>query len=134
MKSVVVLLAVMAASWAMRGPMAASPQDLFTPMRVDLKIGDGAKEAIEAAYVAPGFFNEAPVAMGRPITDHDCSKASAAVAVISDELWKNRFERASSVVGSQLEINGRAVTIIGIGRPGFRPQGSGWLWLPRADR
>ncbi len=129
-----VLLAVMAATWAMQGPMAASPQDLLTPIRVDLRIGGGAKESIEAAYVAPGFFSEAPVAMGRPITDHDCSKPNAAVAVISDELWKNRFERASSVVGSPVEINGRVVTIIGIGRPGFRPQGSGWLWLPRSHR
>jgi hypothetical protein len=56
------------------------------------------------------------------------------VAVISDGYWNRRFGRASSVVGSELTVNGSPLTIVGVAAPGFfgTTVGSGYadLWAP----
>lgn len=57
-----------------------------------------------------------------------------AVAVISDSYWTRRFDRALTVVGTELIVNGAPVTIVGVTAPGFfgTTVGSSYadLWLP----
>jgi predicted permease len=67
---------------------------------------------------------------GRDFTDADSQPGAPAVAIISYNTWVGRFERAESVLGKILRINGEPVTIVGVmpARFGF-PQTHD-LWQP----
>jgi macrolide transport system ATP-binding/permease protein len=59
-------------------------------------------------------------AQGRGFVDSDCASAGAnAVAVISDELWRDRFGADPSLVGKKIVLNRTAYKVVGIARPGF---------------
>jgi macrolide transport system ATP-binding/permease protein len=59
-------------------------------------------------------------AQGRGFVDSDCaSHGGNAVAVLSEELWRGRFEADPSMVGKKIVLNQTAFTVIGIARPGF---------------
>jgi predicted permease len=47
------------------------------------------------------------------------------VAVLSYNLWKNRFGSAPSVLNQTLRINGRSMTIVGVAPPGFQGAAAG---------
>jgi predicted permease len=59
--------------------------------------------------------------------------ATEAVAVISHRLWERRFGGDHQVIGKDIEVNERAVTIVGVAAPGFRGTMGGLdldLWIP----
>ena len=56
---------------------------------------------------------------GRLLEPSDDSAGSAPVAVMSFEAWEQKMGRDPSVVGSSWQINGQAVTVVGIAPPGF---------------
>jgi hypothetical protein len=133
-----IVVGAMTVSCAARRPITASSQAAFTPALVTVVIGGALPgERLEAAYVAPEFFASTAGRMtaGRPIVSYDCRKGSAGAAVVlSHDFWRDRLGSATSMIGSRIQIDGKAATVIGIGPPGFRPQGAGWLWLPRVER
>ena len=133
-----ILAGAVAVSCAARRPLPPSSQPAFTPALVRVVMGGSLpSDRVDAAFVVPQFF--APTAgrmtAGRPIVSDDCRKGSPGGAVVlSYDFWKDRFASAMSVIGSPIEIEGKAVTVIGIGPPGFQPPGAGRLWLPRPER
>jgi predicted permease len=59
------------------------------------------------------------------------------VAVISHELWRQRFQASPAVLGQVIEINQRPVTIVGVAPPGFVGTMGGLrldLWVPLATQ
>ncbi len=59
-------------------------------------------------------------AQGRGFVHSDCAvPGENAVVVISDDLWRGRFEADPLLVGKRITLNRTAYTVIGIGRPGF---------------
>ena len=52
-------------------------------------------------------------------TDEANLEAPAAVAVISDAMWRSRFGGDSSVLGKRLDLESVGFTIIGVASPGF---------------
>lgn len=63
-------------------------------------------------------------AAGRLLTSEDDRPGSAAVAVIGDALWRQRFGGAADVIGSAIVIDGTPYTVVGVLRPTFRlPEG-----------
>jgi predicted permease len=109
--------------------------DLF-----DAVIADGTKFAsfegrtLSAAFVSANYFEAlAPsIQLGRGFT-HD--EASAPVAVLSDQAWARLFARDRGVLGRDLDLDGRKVTVIGIVRPEFTSldESPRDLWIPLSD-
>jgi hypothetical protein len=120
---------------------AKAGEGVFIPTVVRVAIdGTLLGDRIEAAYVSPDFFAPTAVgiARGRAINSQDCRGDNPSrVVVLSHDFWRDRVGPAqpnTDMIGSRIQIDGQATTIIGIGAPGFRPPGAGWLWLPRMER
>jgi len=92
--------------------------------------GEGEAERLEALFVSPDFFRMLGVrpVVGRLFTpDEDDRMRPAAVAVLSDGLWRRRFGASPDVVGRVVRLDGHAVTIVGVLPGEFR-----WLGEPLA--
>lgn len=57
--------------------------------------------------------------LGRAITAQDDQKASPPVIVLSNKLWRERFDSNASVIGRELILNKQSFTIIGVAPPSF---------------
>lgn len=94
---------------------------------------EGQSTRVEGADVTPSLFamlGETP-ARGRFFRDDDAAVGAAAVAVLSDRGWRERFSGDPSVVGRGLLIDGRPSTIVGVAKPGLQfPDHDALLWMP----
>ena len=98
--------------------------------------GRGLAKAIHGALVSGDYFRVLRVRAhaGRVFTLDD-ERLSAPVAVISDAFWDAEFGRSSAALGQTLEINGMAVTVIGVTPRGFFGETLGQapdVWIPMA--
>ena len=86
-------------------------------------------ESVSAAYFE--MFDARPV-LGRVFSeDEDRRNGSAAVAVISDGLWRRRFGGDPGVLDRHIDVDGRALAIIGVLPRGFGGViGRTDLWAP----
>jgi len=98
--------------------------------------GTGKPERIWATMATANYFEVLGVkpAVGRGfLPGEDKSPIGAAVAVISDRLWQQRFGADPSIVGQTIHLNTRPFTIVGVTPPVFQGSTSGLrfdLWLP----
>jgi len=108
----------------------------FTPSLVATSGGTGEPEQIDAEIVSPDYFRVLRVspAAGRAFTpDEDRAPGLTAVAILSDRLWRRRFNSDPAVLGSTIRVNDVPLTIVGIMPPGFSGlSDKGQLWFPRA--
>jgi putative ABC transport system permease protein len=84
-------------------------------------------EPVAGARVSPALFDVLGVRpmMGRVFSKEESTPGSAAVALISHELWQRRFGGEPSVVGRQVDLGGQSFTIVGVMPPGFAfPRGA----------
>ena len=51
---------------------------------------------------------------GRPLVEADAAAGAPPLIVISERLWRQRFARDPSVLGTDIRLNGRAFTIVGV--------------------
>ena len=68
--------------------------------------------------------------VGRLIGPDD---AKAAVAIVSDEFWRERLNKDPRGVGAAIKISGKLRTVIGVLPPGFHPpqtNGGPIVYLP----
>jgi len=102
---------------------------------VTLSIGDRA-ESGAGSLVSSNYFDALGI---RPILgrgfepDEDFGRNAHPVAVISYELWQNRFKGDPSIVGKTQVLNGLPHTIVGVAPQGFYGTfiGYSWkLWVP----
>lgn len=107
------------------------------PYSVDLT-GDGEPEVIYAWQVTEGFFETlgAPAARGRTFLPDD-HRPDRGVVVMTDGLWRRRFDGDPGVVGRPLVLDGRPHTVVGVLPPGFELRVEGGrgdrdLFLPKA--
>jgi putative ABC transport system permease protein len=93
----------------------------FYDYRVNLT-GSGAPEEIVGMDVTPDFFPTLGVApmLGRTFTADEGSEGHDAVTVLSHGLWQRRFAGDPGIVGQTLQINGRAITVVGVMPPDMR--------------
>ena len=69
--------------------------------------------------------------MGRALLESDDDPAAARVAVISDRLWRRRFQADPRVIGRAITVSGEVFTIAGIMPREFAfPSSDVELWLP----
>ena len=84
---------------------------------------DGVTEQLSSMMVTGSYFEVVGVAavIGRTIgPEDDIEPDGHPVGVISYGLWQRRFAGDPAVIGSELRVNGRAFTIIGVTPRGFR--------------
>ena len=107
--------------------MAAAEFDNFTIS------GGTTPERASGARVSPEFFKVLGVvpAFGRTILPGEDQSGHDHVVILSDELWKSKFDGDPHVLGRAIKINGNSCTVIGVLPPGFR-LGSfiAKLWIP----
>ena len=94
-------------------------------------------ETRNGEYVSGNFFQTFGVGawMGRVLSPSDESESAPPVAVMSYQVWKEKYGGDPSVVGATYQINGHPFTVVGVGAPGFYgAKLSGWampdFWLP----
>ena len=72
-------------------------------------------EAVNSEYVATVGMR---ASFGRLIQPQD-DAVNASVIVLSERLWRTRFNADRSVVGRVVRLGGRSFEIIGVSAPGF---------------
>jgi len=97
--------------------------------------GRGEPEQVPVARVTPNFFNLLGVTpqLGRTFSEEDGQVAGAPVVVISDSLWRTRFNGDRSIVGQTATLDSQPYTIIGVLPAGiqFPFIGQADVWSPR---
>jgi putative ABC transport system permease protein len=86
-------------------------------------------EVIRASRNYFRLFGAAPV-LGRTFTTREDAPGGAAVAVISNGLWKRRFNAEPSTIGKSLALAGIPYTIIGVLPERFYPYPAADVWIP----
>jgi predicted permease len=78
--------------------------------------GRGEPRQLAAVEVADNFFSTLGVqpALGRDFTKEECQKGGRPAALISYYYWRNQFAADPSIVGKDLIVNGKAVTVVGV--------------------
>jgi predicted permease len=96
----------------------------FAQDRVSLAV-DGLAELGEATAVSGNYFGALGLVptQGRVLVESDDRAEAPAAAVISDSLWKRRFNAASDVIGRTLVINTTPFSVVGVAPPSFRGTG-----------
>jgi putative ABC transport system permease protein len=95
---------------------------LYDETSLNLRTADGA-ERIEAEMVSPSFFPLLGVRAARGRTflpEEDKVPDAHAVAVVSDQFWRERFGGDPNFVGKSITLNDRAFTVIGVMPPAFK--------------
>jgi len=81
-------------------------------------------EQIPGLYVSGAFFRVMgrPLTLGRPLDEADDRPESAAVVVLSENLWRTRFNADPNVIGTNIVLNSRSFQVVGI-TPGQADEG-----------
>ena len=84
--------------------------------------GAGEPESLRGRLVSAPFFDMlgAHAAVGRTFTDQDDRPGAPSVVVLSDRLWKRRFQGDPGILGKSITLSGKAYTVIGVMPPDFR--------------
>jgi predicted permease len=88
-------------------------------------------EVLHGAALTPNameFFGMQPL-LGRAYTAADSQVGAPGVVLLNYQFWKKEFHEDRSVIGTQMMLDGRPRTIIGVMPPRFQLVGAD-LWLP----
>src|ERR1044071_4684217 len=124
--------------WSQQTDLFASTAAYWTG-NADLS-GDGADpDAVPRAGVTTGFFSVLGVqpVLGRAIVPEDDKPATfnegrGTVAIISNGLWKRRFGSDPAIIGKQVVMKSRPLTVIGVMPPGFEYPEQTQIWVNSA--
>jgi putative ABC transport system permease protein len=70
--------------------------------------------------------------LGRTFTAEDDRQGAEPVVLLSDDLWRRRYDADPAIVGRAVQVNSRPHTVIGVMPPQFRFPENQYLWLPLA--
>ncbi|MCB1560272.1 MAG: ABC transporter permease [Xanthomonadales bacterium] len=92
-------------------------------------------EAVRALRATPSLFSTLGVkaAMGRALIEEDGEVGRDHVVVLSDSLWRNRFNADPTLVGRDIRLNSEPYRVVGVMPPGFAfPNRDAKLWTSYA--
>lgn len=103
----------------------------YIPSHVNLAQGDNVVP-ISVLRVTSGFFRtfDMPPTMGRDFSTADMSPNAAGVVVLSDALWRYRFNSDTTILGKGVTLGNRAYTVIGVANPRFALDAKSDAWIP----
>ena len=96
---------------------------LFTEDRVTLSGSDGDAERVRSEIAGGEYLRTLGVrpALGRDfLPEEDAHPDGPRVMMLSDELWKRRYNANPAVLGQIVDIDGKPFTIVGVLPQGFR--------------
>lgn len=99
-----------------------------------LRIGQASTRTELTLLVSCNFFDVYGLdrtERGRTFRPDECGQGGPLVAVISDEMWRHRFDADPDILSRPLVVNDQRFTIVGVIPPAFsgRTRGLG-IWLP----
>lgn len=71
--------------------------------------------------------------IGRSFAAEDDRPGAEPVVLISDDLWKRRYNSDPAIVGRAIQVNSRPHTVLGVMPPQFRFPENQYLWLPLSE-
>jgi len=89
-------------------------------------------ERYNGAYVTADLFHVLGVApmLGREFSSDDEHVGATAVAMLSYELWQGRYAGDPAILGKQIRIDARPVTVVGVMPANFSYPQRQALWMP----
>ena len=98
--------------------------------------GSGDAEQLSAAVVTANFMSTLGVspAIGRGFTAAEEVPGNDHVVILSDQLWRERFAGAPSVLGTSITLDGTAYVVIGVTPPTFEMSYKAAVWIPLSER
>ena len=96
-------------------------------------VNDGSPaKTVAAPQITWNFFNVLGLApaRGRTFTDEEGRAGAAAVAIVSDDFWRDTLNARPDVLGGTVVVDGTPRTIIGVMPKAFRHPYRASLWLP----
>ncbi|MBC7897927.1 MAG: ABC transporter permease, partial [Cytophagaceae bacterium] len=92
----------------------------------------GKRERAVLALVSPGFLSVVGISplVGRAFAPDEERANGGGVALISEEIWGARYGRDRSAIGTQLVLDGKPVTIIGVVPTRQRYPEWAEIWVP----
>jgi putative ABC transport system permease protein len=107
----------------------------FSGTNVAVSGGDAPPEQIDGETIAPAYFRVLRVApsAGRAfVPEEDGAPGAHPVVMLSDRLWRRRFNADPSILGRTIRVNDVPLTVVGIAPAGFVGlSGKAELWFPR---
>ena len=97
--------------------------------------GAGDPVQIPVAYVTTDFFSTLRInpAIGRGFLTGEGQPGNDSVAILSNELWKERFGSDPEILGQTIRLDGVGRTVVGVVPAGFAFPGAE-VWMPLAIR
>ncbi len=95
--------------------------------------GDGEPQRLTAAYVSGQFFGVFPVRplAGRLLVQSDDVIGRNGQVVISESLWRNRFNADPAIAGRKIVLEGAPFTVVGVAPSGMQfPSPEVQVWAP----
>jgi predicted permease len=104
-----------------RGARSFQQMAAFREQGLDLT-GSGTPEHLNGKEISSGFFSTlgTELALGREFSPEEDRQGGTAVAIISNRLWRNRFDGSHEALGRSLTLDGVDYTIVGVTPLGFR--------------
>jgi predicted permease len=98
-----------------RDVSALADSALFLTADLNL-LGVGAPERLRALRVTPSLFTTLGVdaAMGRTFSEDEATTGNDHVVVLSDALWRNRFNADPNIIGRDLRLSGETYRVVGV--------------------
>lgn len=97
--------------------------------------GRGEPEQVPVARITPTFFDllGVPPQLGRTFSEEDGKVGAPSVVMISDSLWRTRFNGDRSIVGQTVTLDSQPYRIVGVlpARIQFPFIGQADIWSPR---
>ena len=98
---------------------------------VDLT-GPGTPEHLDGQEISAGLFSTlgTELTLGREFSPEEDRRGGAPVVIISNRLWRNRFDGSVEALGKPLTLDGVDYTIVGVAPQGFRLEDAADVYTP----
>lgn len=122
-----------------QGLRSINPLAAFQPVEFTMIDQEGEPRLVRAARVTPSFFQvvHARPILGRTLAEEDVVPPPefsilehGNAAFVSEKLWREAFGARASLVGSSIFLEGRRVTVVGIGPSEFDFPLRTDIWVP----
>jgi MacB-like periplasmic core domain len=73
-------------------------------------------QRLTAIYASPSLFKvtNLPFVLGRPFNDEEDKTGGPLVAVLSESLWRDRFNTDANIVGQNIVLSGESFEVVGV--------------------
>ena len=117
-----------------RGARSFRQMAAFREQGADLT-GLGTLEHLNGKEISSGFFGTLGVelAIGHEFSPEEDRRNRAPVVIISNRLWRNRFNGSPEALGKYVTLDGVDYTIVGVTPLGFRLEGETCAVCSNAD-